>query len=254
MDPTSADYPPPPPAPPRRRLADAPATVTLIALNALVWVAILATGGSVSRLVVPMALEPTARCLLGTDTYVGMSAAECVAPGGSFVPGVADGAYWQLVTSMFTHVQPAHIGLNMLTLWFLGRPLERSLGIARYLLLYLLSGLAGSVAVYWLSDPESTTLGASGAIFGLMGALLVIALRTRRNAQELLTWLAINLVFTFMPGTGVSWQGHLGGLLGGCLVTWLLVGPLRDRARWLALAALAVVLVVAALARTAVLR
>ncbi len=234
-----------------RALLDAPATLGLIVLNALVWVAILLTGGSASTLVDRLALEPTARCLTSTGTYVGMDAAACGSAAGQFVPGVADGGYWELVTSMFTHVDPAHILLNMMTLWFLGRPLERYFGVARFLALYLLSGLAGSVAVYWLADPDGATLGASGAIFGLMGALLIVALRNRGNVRDILFWLAVNLVFTFAAGPGISWQGHLGGLVGGAVATGLLVGRLPEKSRWLALGVFLLVLAGATLARTA---
>ena len=90
----------------------------------------------------------------------------------TWVHGVADGAWWQLVTSMFTHVEIWHIGFNMLALWILGPQLEAVMGRVRFLGLYFLSGLAGSACVYWLADQQVQTVGASGAIFGLMGALL----------------------------------------------------------------------------------
>ena len=98
------------------------------------------------------------------------------------LPGVADGAYWQLVTSMFTHVQVVHIGFNMLALWVLGPQLELVVGRARFLALYFLSGLAGSALIYW-AGPEYTlggTIGASGAVFGLMGALADRRVQGRR--------------------------------------------------------------------------
>ena len=133
------------------------------------------------------------------------------------VRGVSDGAYWQVMTSVFTHVEVLHIGFNMLALYFLGPMLEVVLGRARFLAVYLVSGLVGSAAVMWFSDPNTPTLGASGAIFGLMGAIAVLALKVGGQAQSVLGWIGINLVLTFTLG-GISWQGHLGGLLGGVVL------------------------------------
>ena len=82
---------------------------------------------------------------------------------------------------MFTHVEIWHIGFNMLALYVLGPAARAAIGRTRFLALYLLSGLAGSATVLWLSAPHSQTLGASGAIFGLMGALLVVAIKVRRR-------------------------------------------------------------------------
>ena len=118
---------------------------------------------------------------------------------------------------MFTHVEPLHIGFNMLALYFLGPMLENVLGRARFLAVYLVSGLAGSAAVMLFSDPHIQTLGASGAIFGLMGALAVVALKVRGQVQTVLIWIALNLVFTF-TASGISWQGHIGGLVGGVVL------------------------------------
>ena len=97
---------------------------------------------------------------------------------------MSDGAYWQLVTSAFTHVEVWHIGFNMLALWVLGPQLELALGRARFLALYFLSALAGSALVYWLGGTTTATLGASGAVFGLMGALLVLALKVGGNVRR----------------------------------------------------------------------
>ena len=103
----------------------------------------------------------------------------------TWIAGVADGAYWQLLTSAFTHVEVWHIGFNMLALWFLGPQLELAIGRARFLALYLLSGLAGSTLVYWAAaGVPGSTLGASGAIFGLMGALLVLALKVGGDVRS----------------------------------------------------------------------
>ena len=104
---------------------------------------------------------------------------------GLWFPGVSDGAYWQLVTNAFTHVEVWHIGFNMLALWVLGPQLELAIGRARFLALYFLSALAGSTLVYWSAATTTATLGASGAVFGLMGALLVLALKVGGNVQQI---------------------------------------------------------------------
>jgi membrane associated rhomboid family serine protease len=192
-------------------------TYVLIGLNALVWLAILATGGANSRLLDKLALLPES----ASRQY----------PDGSIVlvRGVSDGAWWQLMTSAFTHVEVLHIGFNMLALYFLGPMLENVLGRARFLAVYLVSALSGSAAVMLFSDPHSQTLGASGAIFGLMGALAVMALKVRGQVQSVLTWIALNLVFTFTV-SGISWQGHIGGLIGGAVVgTAMVYAPRRSR-------------------------
>ena len=142
----------------------------------------------------------------------------------------------------------------MLALYFLGPMLENVLGRARFLALYLVSGLAGSAAVMLLSDPHSQTLGASGAIFGLMGALAVVALKVRRpgadgaDLDRAATW-----CFTFTVG-GISWQGHLGGLVGGALVGAAMVyAPRQHRAlvQWTATGLVLVVSLALIVARAA---
>src|SRR6187401_1159837 len=101
---------------------------------------------------------------------------------------------------MFTHVEIIHIGFNMLALWILGPQLEAVLGRTRFILLYLLSGLVGSATVYWFSAETTPTLGASGAIFGLMGALLVVARKVGSDVNQLLVWIGINFALTFFAG------------------------------------------------------
>ncbi|GAB3652847.1 rhomboid family intramembrane serine protease [Nocardioides korecus] len=202
----------------------------LIGLNVAVWLAILATGGSRSRLVDYLALLP--------DSAAGVRDGRVVV-----IQGVDHGAWWQLVTSMFTHVEPLHIGFNMLALYFLGPMLEGVLGRARFLGLYLASGLAGSAAVVLLSQPHAQTLGASTAIFGLMGALAVVALKVRGQVQSVLTWIGLNLVLTFTVG-GISWQGHIGGLVGGAVLGAAMVYAPRSRrslVQWSAVGAVVLV-------------
>lgn len=176
---------------------------------------------------------------------------------GALVPYfVALGEWWRLVTSGFLHLGVTHIGLNMASLYILGRDLEPVLGRARFLAVYLLSLLGGSASVYLFEEVVSPTAGASGAIYGLMGSLLVVLLRRRLNATPVLAIIAINVFLSFsLPN--ISILGHLGGIAVGAAVTAALVyaprGP--QRARWQAgsVVAFAVALVVLTVVRTAVL-
>jgi len=229
-------------------------SIGLIAINVAVWVAIMATGRYGSRLYELFALAARGACRESNGGwYPFVDRATCEAgTTARWTDGVSDGAFWQLLTSMFTHVEPWHLGFNMLALWVLGPQLEAILGRGRYLALYLLSGLAGSVAVYWLSGEQTTTVGASGAVFGLMGALVVVGLRIGGNVQSLLIWIGINVVLTFTL-SNVSWQGHFGGLVGGALIAAVLVLAPRERRTAVQLAgvvAIGVVLVVATVLRT----
>jgi len=132
---------------------------------------------------------------------------------------------WRLFTTMFVHSTSLifHVLLNMYTLWIFGQLLEGLLGRWRFLALYLLSGLAGSVGVIWLADPNTSVVGASGAIFGLMGAFLVIQRRLGGQTTQLFILLGINLVIGFVPGFNIAWQAHLGGLIGGAVIGLIFV-------------------------------
>jgi membrane associated rhomboid family serine protease len=131
-------------------------------------------------------------------------------------PFVASGDWWRLLTSAFLHYGPFHLGMNMLALWWFGAPLEQALGRGRFLLLYLVSGLAGSAGAL-IDKPLSPTVGASGAIFGILGAMLVLEWqRSHVIGGSVLPIIAINLVFTFTISS-ISIGGHIGGLVGGAL-------------------------------------
>jgi len=133
-----------------------------------------------------------------------------------FGPAVANGDWWRLLTAAFLHANLLHIGLNMLALVWLGAPVERYIGHLRYLALYVVSGLAGSAGAL-LANPTSVTVGASGAIFGILGALLIIEYQATGNlAGQAFTLIVINLVFSF-SFAGISYGGHIGGLVGGIL-------------------------------------
>jgi membrane associated rhomboid family serine protease len=232
-------------------------SMTLIGINVAVWLLIMATGAAQSRWVERLSLIPDGQCSAGRGGYYpGITDATlCNGVGGNWFDGVATGAPWQLLTSMFTHVEILHIGFNMVALWILGPQLEMVLGRVRYLSLYLLSGLVGSALVYWFAGTTSATLGASGAIFGLMGALLVLALKVRADVNQLLMWIGLNFAFTLF-GSGISWQGHLGGFLGGAALAAILAyAPRQRRTAWQAagFGAVALLVVIALLARTAAL-
>lgn len=137
----------------------------------------------------------------------------------ALIPGpvAAWGQYDRLLTSAFMHYGIVHILFNMYALYVLGPQLERHLGRMRFTALYLLSALGGSVVVYLFSPLNAATAGASGAIFGLFGATLVAARRLRLDVRSLIVLIVINLVITFTV-PGISWQGHIGGLVTGALV------------------------------------
>lgn len=155
---------------------------------------------------------------------------------GAPVEGVSTGQYDRLLTSVFLHVEWWHIIGNMIGLWVIGGPLEAALGRSRYLAVYLLSGLGGSALVYLLTEPNTPTLGASGAVFGLLGATAVLARRLRYEMRPVIVMVVLMLVLTFVPLGGslsVSWQAHVGGLVTGALVGVGMLRPMPGRRRTL---------------------
>jgi membrane associated rhomboid family serine protease len=159
---------------------------------------------------------------------------------------VAQGQWYRMITSVFFHTNILHIGMNMWSLWVIGPAIEQLLGRWRYLGLYLLSGLAGS-ALQLIVAPDTWALGASGAIFGLLGALVVLQRKRGYQLGPILAIILVNLVATFaIPG--ISWEAHVGGLVAGVLVGFGLAhAPERNRAlvQWGTMGlTLAVVLVV----------
>ncbi|MEY9966066.1 membrane associated rhomboid family serine protease [Streptacidiphilus sp. MAP12-16] len=142
--------------------------------------------------------------------------------------GVADGQWYRMITSVFFHTAPLHIAMNMWSLWVLGPPLERLLGRWRFLALYLVSGLAGS-ALQLIVAPDTPALGASGAIFGLLGALLVIQRKRGYALGPIVAIVVVNLVATFTIAN-ISWEAHIGGLVAGALVAFGMAhAPARNR-------------------------
>jgi membrane associated rhomboid family serine protease len=134
-------------------------------------------------------------------------------------PAIASGEVWRLLTGGFLHWGIFHLATNMYALYWLGQMLEPALGNVRFGVLYVVSLLAGSFGALLLT-PGSHTAGASGAIFGLLGAAIVLARNRGINlmASGLLPILLLNLAITFFPGVNISIGGHVGGLIGGALV------------------------------------
>ena len=180
-------------------------TKALIAANVLVYMINLAQGASLSDNAGDLFLD---WALIGQAELV---------PSGQLI-GVAEGEWWRLITSVFLHGSLIHLAFNMLFLFWIGTPIEEAIGRARFLILYLVSGLAGSAGALLLTDPGDLTVGASGAIFGLLGAALVFETqRTFILGGSALTIIVLNLVITLLPGTNISIGGHIGGLVGGAL-------------------------------------
>ncbi|MFE4826058.1 rhomboid family intramembrane serine protease [Streptomyces sp. NPDC056672] len=185
-------------------------TKILLGLNVAVFVAVLAVGDQY-RLVEDLDLvgsvyNPAA------DQFV----------------GVADGQWYRLLTSVFLHQEVWHIAFNMLSLWWLGGPLEAALGRARFLALYLLSGLAGSALTYLVVAPNQGSLGASGAIFGLLGATAVLMRRLKYDMRPVFALLVLNLVLTF-TWPNIAKEAHLGGLVAGTVIAIAMVHAPRER-------------------------
>jgi membrane associated rhomboid family serine protease len=147
---------------------------------------------------------------------------------------VYDAEPWRMLTSAFLHSQGffLHIAFNMYALWILGSHLEPLLGRARFLALYLLSAIGGSVAVLLLSSPNVPVLGASGAVFGLFGALFIVQRQRGGEVKSLLILIGINVVLGFVV-SGISWQAHLGGLVTGTLAALVLAYAPRGKNRTL---------------------
>lgn len=135
---------------------------------------------------------------------------------------VAFGDFYRLLTSAFMHYGAMHLLFNMWALWVVGPPLELALGRLRFTSLYVLSALGGGVLVYLLSAPNAQTAGASGAIFGLFGAMFVVGKRLNMDVRGVVAIIVINLAFTFVipliSSQAISWQGHIGGLITGAVV------------------------------------
>jgi membrane associated rhomboid family serine protease len=152
---------------------------------------------------------------------------------GAMVPLlVAQGEYWRLVTAMFLHAGPVHLAFNTLALYLFGGLVESALGTARFLAVYLVAGLFASAASFALSPPGAVAVGASGAVFGLLGAWLAFNLRRRSlslaqsNIQGALLLIGINLALGFTV-RGIDNVAHIGGLVAGVVAGFAAEGPGR---------------------------
>jgi membrane associated rhomboid family serine protease len=191
----------------------------------------------------------------------------------SFVPALAQSEPWRFLTSAFAHGGLTHIAFNMYALWVMGSYLEPMLGRARFVAIYLLSALGGSVMYLLLSSPPNATeiatgdygmwwtgaVGASGAVFGLFGAFLVLQRRLGRSSAGMYVIIGINAVIGFVL-PGIAWQAHLGGLLTGAGVAAAIAYSGRDRGplqppnrqvHWFSMTGILVVLVVLAIGKYA---
>ncbi|WP_243698187.1 MULTISPECIES: rhomboid family intramembrane serine protease [unclassified Curtobacterium] len=150
---------------------------------------------------------------------------------------------WRMVTSLFVHSGIFHIAFNMWAVWIFGRMLENMLGTWRFLALYFLSGLAGSMAVTLIS-PGTSVVGASGAIFGLFAAFFVLQRSLGANAVSLLVIMGLNLVIGFLPGTNIAWQAHVGGIVAGFVTGYVFAKTRNVRQRGLQITLLVIEAVV----------
>jgi membrane associated rhomboid family serine protease len=222
----------------RNVYADPTATYVLIAINVVAFIGAWVSGGDTSRVYIDLGTIGLGRLTDGT------------------VIGVGDGEYWRLVTGAFLHdpTNPLHILFNMYLLYLLGGMLEPILGHVRFVALYFASLLAGSFGAL-VASPESLTVGASGAVFGLMGAAFFLA-----RARGIDPWrsgigplILFNLALPFVfPGLNISIGGHVGGLIGGSIAALAIdrLGEVRrgDLLPVLACAAVALVSVIGAVA------
>ncbi|HKS46631.1 MAG TPA: rhomboid family intramembrane serine protease [Amycolatopsis sp.] len=144
--------------------------------------------------------------------------------------------WWRLVTAGFLHYGPVHLAVNMFALWVLGRDMEAQLGRVRFIAVYLVSLLGGAVSVYLFDDSNRGTAGASGAIYGLLGGILVVVLRLRLNPTAAIGLIVLNLIIS-VTIPNISLLGHVGGLVVGAAVTAAMVfAPARGRVVWQAAA------------------
>ncbi|MFE6711638.1 rhomboid family intramembrane serine protease [Streptomyces sp. NPDC057695] len=157
--------------------------------------------------------------------------------------GVADGEWYRLLTSTVLHQEVWHILFNVLGLWVIGGIVEPELGRIRYAALCLLSGLSGSVLAYLVAAQNQPSLGASGVVYGLIGAWVVLARRQRHDMRPVVLFVALSLLMTFTR-PGISWEAHVGGLVAGAVVTYALVHAPRARRNLVQYGALSLVLLI----------
>jgi len=141
---------------------------------------------------------------------------------------VATGQWWRLITATFMHSGVFHVGFNMYALYFLGPGLERFFGQRRYVALYALSAFGGSVSSLMFSPVNTLSVGASGAIFGLMTATIVVGRAVKQDVSQIMGLFAINIALGFFS-SGIDWRAHLGGAAVGALVAWIMLNSVKQR-------------------------
>jgi len=195
----------------RLRNSQAPVTTALLVLNGLIWLGQISPWG-----------------YLFTNSMF-------------YAPLFTPWEPWRMITAGFVHdwTGPLHILLNSYAIYIFGRQLEPMLGGMRYLVLYLTSIFGGSVAILWLSAPNVPVVGASGAFFGLMGAFFVVIRSLGGNAAQLLVLILINLSLGFFV-SGISWQGHLGGLIAGAAMAAIYTDTRKPNQRFAQMVGVAV--------------
>lgn len=198
-----------------------PVTATLIGLNVLAFLVTVATAGG---------------------QIMGNFQSPIFADFATAPDWIAAGEWWRLLTGAFLHYGLTHLAVNMLSLYILGRDLEAYLGSVKYAAIYVLSALGGSVAVVFFAFPFADVAGASGAIFGLLGATGVALYQRKANLRSLFAILLMNVLISFLPG--ISLAAHAGGLVVGAIAGAIVIyGRRRTQAVVLGLATLGVVLI-----------
>ena len=140
----------------------------------------------------------------------------------STLHGVQTGEYWRLFTVALTHANLIHLVLNMLAFYQIGTPLENFFGKTKYLALFFLSLLSASLLSVYSGPANSVAVGASGAIYGLFGAMLVVGKRLGADLKNMLLIIGLNFAATFsIPG--IDWRAHVGGFIGGAAVSYFLM-------------------------------
>jgi membrane associated rhomboid family serine protease len=139
-----------------------------------------------------------------------------------FAPAVSNGQWWRLITAGFLHGSIIHLFFNVYILWMIGSQLENLLSSLKFSVIYFISLLGGSIVSYLFSPFGSYSIGASGAIFGLMGAMLIVGRKKGLDISQISTLLVLNVVLGFII-SGIDWRAHLGGLIAGVITSYFII-------------------------------
>lgn len=158
---------------------------------------------------------------------------------------IAHGQWYRLLTAAFLHGGLLHIAFNMYALYFLGPDLERFFGRMRFAVIYFVAALGGGVASYYFSDINTVSVGASGAIFGLMAASIAVGHEVRGDIRQYVSLFAINVMIGFMS-PGIDWRAHLGGAIAGGLTAWVMLRAVKNRNRGMEIVSITAIVIVLA--------